>query len=58
MSVTMRSKISFMPAPVLALVNTALLASSPTTSEISCFALSGLAEGKSILFMTGKISRF
>ena len=45
-----------MPMPVLAEHGIARLASMPMTSSISARALSGSAEGRSILFRTGTTS--
>ena len=53
----MASKISGIPIPDLAEHNTASDASKPMISSISCLTRSGSAEGKSILLITGMISR-
>ena len=57
MRVIMASSSSLMPMPLLALTSTAPLQSSPITCSISFFTRSGSAAGRSILFMTGMISR-
>ena len=44
--------------PSFALTGIAMLASMPKTSSISAFTRSTSAEGKSILFITGIISKF
>ena len=49
--------ISLIPIPAFAEASTASLASSPITSSISCFTFSGSALGRSILLITGKISK-
>ena len=54
---TIASRISWTPVPSLALARIAPLASSPTMSSIWRFASSGCAPGRSILLMTGTISR-
>ena len=46
-----------MPMPCLALASTASLASSPITCSICSRMRSGSADGRSILLMTGMISR-
>ena len=56
MRVTMASMISSSPMPVLALAGMAPLASMPITSSISARALSGSADGRSILLSTGTTS--
>ena len=43
--------------PSFALISGAVDVSNPITSSISFFTSSGLAEGKSILLITGMISR-
>ena len=43
--------------PVFAEIQGASIAGIPIISSISCFISSGLAFGKSTLFITGKISR-
>ena len=54
---TICSKISSIPIPALAEANTASLASKPMTSSISVLTRSGSAAGRSILLITGKISK-
>ena len=54
---TIASKISGIPIPDLAEHKTASEASKPMISSISCLTRSGSAEGKSILLITGMISR-
>ena len=54
---TIVSKTSSTFNPVLAEIIGASSASIPITSSISCFISSGLADGKSILFITGAISK-
>ncbi len=51
------SKISSIPIPAFALAKTASDASIPITSSISVRTRSGSAAGKSILLITGKISK-
>ena len=46
-----------MPMPFFALASTASLASSPITCSICSRIRSGSADGRSILLMTGMISR-
>ena len=55
-SATIDSSISFVPVPSLALAKTACSVEIPTISSISFFTLSGSAEGRSILFITGRSS--
>ncbi len=50
------SRISCIPIPAFALASVASVASMPTISSISLFTLSGSAEGRSILFITGMSS--
>jgi hypothetical protein len=57
MSVTMRSSSSSMPMPVLAEARTAFEASMPMTCSTCSLARSMSAEGRSILLITGRISR-
>ena len=52
------SKTSSIPCPVFAETGIAIEVSIPSISSISCLTLSTSAEGKSILFITGIISRF
>ena len=52
------SRISLMPMPVLAEQRIALEVSRPITSSICFLTPSTSAEGRSILLMTGRISRF
>ena len=54
---TIASRRSSIPIPVFPDTSTALSEGNPITSSISSFTLSGSAEGKSILFITGNISR-
>ncbi len=54
---TICSRISTIPMPSLADVGTASFASRPMTSSISRRTPSTSAEGRSILLMTGMISR-
>ncbi len=54
---TIASRMSRTPVPSFALARIAPLASSPTISSICRFASSGCAPGRSILLMTGMISR-
>ena len=54
---TIASSTSLQFSPVLAEISGASDASIPITSSISAFTLSGSADGKSILFITGKTSR-
>ena len=51
------SKTSSMFNPVFAEIQGASIAGIPIISSIYCFISSGLAFGKSTLFITGKISR-
>jgi len=53
----MASRSSVIPCPVFALTKIAPLASIPIVSSISVATLSTSALGKSILFITGIISR-
>ena len=57
MSVTILSNTSSTFRPVFAEIHGASIAGIPIKSSISCFTSSGLAIGKSTLFITGKISR-
>ena len=57
MSRTIRSRSSSMPMPIFAEVRTASSAGIPTTCSICSRARSGSAEGRSILLMTGTITR-
>ena len=54
---TIASRISFVPMPSLALASIASEQSSPIASSICSFVFSGSAAGRSILFITGIISR-
>ncbi len=54
---TIASRISWMPVPSLALARIAVLLSSPMMSSICRLHSSGWALGRSILLMTGMISR-
>ncbi len=54
---TICSRMSSIPIPDFAEASTASEASKPITSSISSRTLSGSAAGKSILLMTGKISK-
>ena len=55
--VMIASSSSFMPTPVFALTSIAPEQSSPMICSISSFTLAGSAAGRSILLMTGMISR-
>ena len=57
MSLTIRSSTSPMFSPVLALMRGASSAGMPITSSISWATRSGSAAGRSILLITGRISR-
>jgi hypothetical protein len=56
-AVTIRSRSSSIPIPILAEVRTASPAGMPTTCSICSRARSGSADGRSILLMTGTIAR-
>ena len=56
-SVTILSNTSSTLSPVFADIHGASCAGIPIMSSISCFTSSGLAFGRSTLFITGKISR-
>ncbi len=56
-SVTIRSKISIIPTPSLADAKTASCAGIPIISSISSLTFVGSALGRSILFITGMISK-
>ena len=58
MAIKIRSKISLIPMPVFAEQKIAFEVSSPMTSSICCLTPSGSAEGRSILLITGTISKF
>ena len=55
---TIASSMSSMPIPAFALAGIACSASIPRISSISSFTLSTSADGRSILLITGIISRF
>ena len=55
---TIASSTLSIPSPVFALTGIAIEQSIPKISSISCLTLSTSAEGKSILLITGIISKF